>query len=83
MFYVMIQDIRLCKDVGLGYHVEDCHELNGTPIKSATNGNPGIIYIADPLKIKVGDTFDGDKIVKIIRYPPQPTCGILYLEPGR
>ena len=75
---LLIQDIKLCKGVGLGYF-ESFHEVNGRRRKTASNNNPGVIYIDDPLSISVGDMFDGFQIVDIVEYPPQPTCRTLLM----
>ena len=77
---ILIQDIKLCKNVGLGYFESLFpHEVNGRRRKTASNNNPGVIYIDDPLSISVGDTFDEFQIVDIIEYPPQPTCRTLLM----
>ena len=74
---IIIQDIKLCKDVRLGYSNFRV-VLNGKRIKCVTNGNPGVWYIENPLEVKVLDIFDGQwKVVNIIEYPPQPTLRIL------
>ena len=69
---LLIQDIELCKNVGLGYF-ESFHEVNGRRRKTASNNNPGVLYIDDPLSISVGDTFDEFQIVDIVEYHTQPT----------
>ena len=49
-----VQDIRVCRDVGLGYW-EDEVKVNGVLTRKAYNRNPGVTYIEDPMSLVVGD----------------------------
>ncbi len=74
---IHIQDIELCRNAGFEYFKMSII-LNGIQIDAATNVNPGVWYIQNPLRVKVGDVSDGQwEVIDIIEYPPQPTCRTL------
>ena len=74
---IHIQDIDLCRNVGLGY-VEDTVTVNDQTRRRASNGNPGVWYIEYPEAIHIGDVIQGYRVVGI-QETEQPSCRTLLL----